>query len=60
MKRTFFYSKIQPDAQHLKFILFWNNTLRVRTVFLSIRSLRLYIHHQVYVIQNLYDMYLML
>jgi hypothetical protein len=32
-----------------------------RTVFLSIiKSLRLYIQHQVYVIQNMQDMYLML
>ena len=23
----FFYSKTKPDAQYLRFILFWNNTL---------------------------------
>jgi hypothetical protein len=38
----------QPDAQYLKFILFWNTLYRFRMVFLSIiRSLRLYIQHQV-------------
>ena len=33
-----FYSKNQPDAQYLKFILFWNNTLHV--------SDGLSVHHQ--------------
>jgi len=34
----YFYSKSQPDAQYLKFILVWNNSLHV--------SDGLSVHHQ--------------
>jgi len=41
--------------QFLKFILFWKNTLHVSGGLSSIiRSLRLYIQHQVYVVQVLW------
>jgi hypothetical protein len=57
---VYFYSKTQPDAQYLKFILFWNNNLHVLEVSPSIiRSLKLYIHASQQP-QNLYGMYLML
>jgi hypothetical protein len=52
--QNYFYSKINEIHQFLKFIVFWNKILMFRTVFLSIiRSLRLYIQHQVYVKQIL-------
>jgi hypothetical protein len=35
---TYYYKENQPDAQYLKFILFWNNILHV--------SDGLFIHHQ--------------
>jgi hypothetical protein len=41
----------EPDLQYLKFILFWNNSLRVLDGLSIIRSLRLLIQHQVLVIQ---------
>jgi hypothetical protein len=46
----YFYSKTNEMHQFLKFILFCSSTLHVSEVFPSIiRSLRLYIQHQVYV-----------
>jgi len=50
----YFYSKTNEMRQFLKFILFWSGTLYVSPVFPPIiRSLRLYIQHQVYVKQIL-------
>ena len=50
----FFYGKTNEMHHFLKFILSCNTTLHVSEVFPSIiRSLRLYIQHQVYVKQIL-------